>query len=134
MSAENVEGMRRFYETLNRALATGEVPLALIRQADPEIVIDMGALEGTFHGQEGIRQFIEGQLSIINDLQCEPEEIIEAGDRIVVPAHLTGRARNTQLPFDYHTVRVWTVRNGRAVDLRLHASKSQALKAVGLEE
>jgi uncharacterized protein len=135
MSRENVELLRRSYEALNRAFATGEDLLPILREGcDPDIVGEMGVLEGTFHGPEGFKGFIEGQLAIIEDLRSDPEEFIDAGDCVVVPFRFSGRARNTGIPLEYHYVHLWTLRGGKAVHLRLFTSKAKALEAVGLGE
>jgi ketosteroid isomerase-like protein len=135
MSRENVELLRQSYEALNRAFASGEDLLPVIREGtDPDLVVEMGVLEGTFHGPEGFKDFIEGQLAIIQDLRSDPDEFIDAGDRVVVPFRLSGRAKKTGIPIEYHYVHVWTFRGEKAVHLRLYASKAKALEAVGLSE
>ena len=135
MSRENVELLRQSYEALNRAFASGEDLLPVIREGtDPDLVVEMGVLEGTFHGPEGFKDFIEGQLAIIQDLRSDPDEFIDAGDRVVVPFRLSGRARKTGIPIEYDYVHVWTFRGEKAVLLRLYASKANALEAVGLSE
>ena len=135
MSRENVELLRRSYAALNQAFSTGEDLLPVIREGtDPDFVVEMGVLEGTFHGPEGFKDFIEGQLAIIEDLRSDPEEFIDAGDRVVVPFRLSGRARKTGIPLEYHYVHVWTFRGGKAVHLRLYTKKAKALEAVGLRE
>ena len=101
---------------------------------DPDVVVEMGVLEGTFHGREGFVQFIEGQAAVFDNLRCDPEEIIDAGESIVVPMRLTGKARNTGLPLDYRAIHVWTLRNGKAIRLRLYESRDKALEAAGLRE
>ena len=62
----------------------------------------------------------------------EPEEIIEAGDRVVVPLRLGGRARFTGIPIEFSLVHVATFRNGKALRVDVYADKAEALKAVGL--
>ena len=135
MSRENVEVVRHGYDALNRAFANGEDVLPIIREgADPRLVVEMGVLEGTFHGPEGFRDFIEGQLAIIEDLRAVPEEFIEVGACVVVPFRFTGRARSTGIPVEYHYVHVWTLSGGKAVHLRLFTSKTKALEAAGRPE
>jgi ketosteroid isomerase-like protein len=134
MSQEAVESMRRSYEAMNRALASGEDLLPLMEGVDPEIVVEMGVLEGTFHGREGFTRFLEGQVALFEDLRCDPKEFIDAGDRIVVPMCLSGKARSTGLVFEYHAIHVWTLRQGRAIGLRLYEDKAKALEAAGLRE
>jgi ketosteroid isomerase-like protein len=101
---------------------------------DRDIVVEMGVLEGTFHGREGLRQFVEGQVALFEDLRCDPEEFIEAGDQIVVPMCLSGKARRSGLPFVYHAIHVSNVQGGKATRLRLYESRAKALEAVGLRE
>ena len=112
MSEEAVEFMRGRYEALNRALATGADLSPLMDGVDPEIVVEMGVLEGTFHGREGLRRFIEGQVALFEDLRCDPKEFIDAGDQIVVPMCLTGR-RGTR-DFRLSTTQSTCGRCGRA--------------------
>src|SRR5512144_413025 len=134
MSEENVETIRKGYEAMNSALASGEELLPLMGGIDPDVVVEMGVLEGTFHGREGFVQFIEGQAAVFDNLRCDPEEIIDAGESIVVPMRLTGKARNTGLHLDYRAIHVWTLRNGKAIRLRLYENRDRALEAAGLSE
>jgi hypothetical protein len=134
MSRENVERLRRNYEALNQALATGQDLAPLMDDIDPDIVIEMGVLEGTYRGPAGLMRLVEGQAAIIDGLRAQPHEFIEAGNRIVVPFRLSGKARNTGIPVEYEYVHVWTLRAGKAVHLQLYGSKAKALEAVGLRE
>jgi ketosteroid isomerase-like protein len=134
MSEENVESVNQNYEAFNSALAQGQDIMPLLDGIDPDIVVEMGVLEGTFHGREGLVRFIEGQAALFEHLRCDPEEVIDAGDKIVVPIRLTGKARNTGLPLDYRAIHVWTLRNGKPIRLRLYESREKALEAAGLAE
>jgi ketosteroid isomerase-like protein len=136
MSQENVEFVRQGYEAINLAIASGEDLLPLMENINiaPDIVVQMGVLEGTFHGREDFKRFIEGQLALFEDLRCDPEELIDAGDHIVVPMCMSGKARSTGLPFEYHAIHVWTVRGGKWTRLRLYESREKALEAAGLRE
>ena len=64
--------IRRGYEAMNSALASGEDLLPLMGGIDPDVVVEMGVLEGTFHGREGFVQFIEGQAAVFDNLRCDP--------------------------------------------------------------
>ena len=134
MASGAVELMRERYETLNRVLATGEEMVAPA-WFDPDIVVEMGVLEGSFHGPDGFIRFIEGQAALLDDLRCEPKEFIEAGDHMVVPMRLTGKARSNGMPFEYQAVHVWTLKDGStATHVRLYDTKAKALEAVGVVE
>jgi ketosteroid isomerase-like protein len=134
MSQENVDQARAGYAALNQALAGGDIS-AFVREAhDPEIVMEMGALEGTVRGQDGVVRFFEGQQAVLDDMRAEPEEFIDAGDRVVVVFRLIGRVRSTGLPFEDRYVHVLTFRGGKVIHVRLYANKDKALEAVGLRE
>ena len=91
-------------------------------------------LEGIFHGRERLRRFVEGQVALFEDLRCDPEEFIDAGDQIVVPMCLSGKARSSGLPFEYHAIHVWSIQGGEATRLRLYESRAKARKAAGLRQ
>ena len=80
MSRENVELMRRGYEAVNRAPTTGADLAPIVSGWDPDAVIEMGVLEGTFRGPGGFIEFIEGQAAVLDELHCEPQQFIEADD------------------------------------------------------
>ena len=65
-----------------------------------------------------------------DDYRFEPNEVIEAGDNIVVVGRETGRERGTDKRIDHEIAAVWTVRNGKAVRYRLYADITQVSKAV----
>ena len=131
MTQDVLELVRRSYEAMNQAVAEGNVA-AFVRQAyDPDIVMEMGALEGTIRGLEGVQRFIEGQAAIIEGLRTEPEEVIVIGDRLLIAFRLSGTARSTGLPFEVHYVHLVTMREGKAVHVQLYTSKAKALEAIG---
>jgi ketosteroid isomerase-like protein len=135
MSQENVERARRGYEAMNRALVEGGDLSLFVREAyDPEIVMEMGTLEGTIRGHEGVERFMRGQASIIEDLRSDVEELIDAGDKVVVQLRLSGRAKNSGLPFEVRILHVLTLGDGKLLHLRLFNSRDKALKSVGLAE
>ena len=135
MSQENVELARQGYEALNEALNAGRDPSQLIAELyDPDVVLEMGVLEGTFRGHEGVRRFAEGQLATIEGLRLDVEEFIAAGERVIVPFRLSGRMRSNGLPFEARYVHVLTFRDGKALHVQLLGSVAKALEAVGLRE
>ena len=131
MTQDLLDYVRRSYEAMNQAVADGEVA-AYVRQAyDPEIVMEMGALEGTIRGLDGVQRFIEGQAAIIEGLRSDPEEVVDLGDRLLIAFRLSGTARSTGLPFEVHYVHLVTMREGKAVHVQLYTSKAKALQAIG---
>jgi len=68
------------------------------------------------------------------ELRVEPQEFIDAGDFVVVPTRQVGRGRTSGAFFEEGQVNVFRVRDGRVTQLREYRDRSEALKAVGLEE
>jgi ketosteroid isomerase-like protein len=133
----DVEQVRHGYEAFNQALTEGGDLNAYVREIyDPECVLEMGLLEGTIRGYEGIKRAIAGMAGVLDGLRYDPDEIIDGGDgeHFVVSFRLGGRIRSTGLPFEVHAVHVVTYRNGKACHIRLYASKAKAMKDLGLEE
>lgn len=130
---ELAQFVRDRYEAMNRAVAGKQDLASFVRESyDPEVVMEMGVLEGTIRGCDGVQKFIEEQAAIIAGLRSEPEEVIDAGDRMVVPFRLSGRARSTDLPFEVHYAHVLTLRDGKILRLELYTSKAKALAAAGV--
>lgn len=136
MSAENVELARRYYEALNAAYKTGEIRAFVETTCDPEIIIQpSGFLPETseVHGHEETIKFISAQQEAFESLSLEPQEIIDAGDVVVVPVRLGGRARHTGLEMEFSFVQVATVRAGKTARIEVYTEMADALKAAGLE-
>ena len=68
---------------------------------------------------------------IMDEIRFEPQEFIDAGDRVVVPARLVARGRDTGIEAVQHLTMVWTLRDGRAIGCETYATKDEALEAAG---
>jgi ketosteroid isomerase-like protein len=134
MGSENLEAARGFFRELNAATAAGEsVREIFVRYVDRDCVSELGAMEGTWRGPDAGARYIEGTVAFIEGLNVEPEEFIEVGDRIVMPFHLHGRARETGLPISFHYTQLFTMRDGRFTHVRMFSSKERALAAAGTD-
>lgn len=63
----------------------------------------------------------------------EPLEYIAHGDAVVVPHELRAWGRSG-VEVEARSVVVFTIRDGRIIEMRLYRQRAEALKAVGLEE
>ena len=65
----------------------------------------------------------------------EVEELMDLGDQVLTLAieHGTGRGSGAEVEAS-RTAHVWTLRDGKAVQLDLYLERDRALKAVGLSE
>jgi ketosteroid isomerase-like protein len=63
----------------------------------------------------------------------EPLEFFEYGDSVVVPHHFRAWGRQ-EVEVDAHSTVVFTVRDGRIIEMRLYRRRAEALKDVGPEK
>lgn len=138
MSQENVEFVRRGYEALGRMLSGREVDRALIAELwAPDCVLRPAGIlpeSSEMHGHDGIARFIENQMEAFDELQVEVLELVDAGDRVVVPIRFGGKARYTGMDAAFAVVHVVTLRDGRVARTDMYRDKGEALAAVGLTE
>jgi ketosteroid isomerase-like protein len=154
MSEENVEIVRRFYEVAAATYASIEViqeahekgdfgeflPAAeailssdvVVRALEDSDFPDTGT--GEWHGHEGFMQFAAGQTEGFGEMSIEPQEFIDAGDKVVVPMEFGGRARHTGIEVKFAFVHLLTIRDGKVARLDVYVSKAEALQAAGLSE
>jgi ketosteroid isomerase-like protein len=132
MSTENLEAARRGFESLDR----GGVE-AFLEFIDPQFEMttpaDMTVEPATYRGHEGMRHYFESFYEIMDEVRFEPQEFIDAGDRVVVPARLVARGRDTGIEAVQQLTMVWTLRDGKAIGCETYATKDEALAAAAPE-
>jgi ketosteroid isomerase-like protein len=130
MSRENVEVVRRATDAFNG----GGIDAAL-DFFDEEIEWTTTGIfleAGTYRGHDGVRRYMGALAAELDDLQSEPEELIDAGDAVVVPFHLLARGKQSGAPVDFAGVLVYWLRNGKIFRIRNYLERSEALEAAGL--
>jgi ketosteroid isomerase-like protein len=132
MSAENVEIVRRFADGWQRGDWDGMAELA-----DPDI-----ELHGTVGGvEEGrvrrgvaeIRRDFESNEEIWDEHRVEIEELIDAGDRVVLFQREYQRGRSSGLELVLDAAVLVDLRDGRIVRLQGYMDRGAALEAAGLQ-
>jgi ketosteroid isomerase-like protein len=87
-----------------------------------------------YEGYDGVREVLSIFESEFDDFAAEPHEFIDAGDHVIVPVRLGGRAKGSGEATGFELVQVWTVRGSRAVRLDVYSSREEALGALGLDD
>jgi ketosteroid isomerase-like protein len=129
MSPEDLETVRRAYdafargdlETLRTFLAPG-----IEWRTTPEVPF-MG-------NYAGIDEFLRGMgewTSAFDDVTTEVEEMIDAGETVVVGHRMRGRGRDSGVEVDLRLWQVVTVRDGKLAVMRDYTSRDEALAAGG---
>ena len=67
-----------------------------------------------------------------DEFSVRPEELIDAGERVVVVARWRGTAKGSGLPLDRVFAHVWTVRDGKLVRHEVFSDREVALRQAGL--
>lgn len=90
---------------------------------------------GTYHGLEAVRRAIFDPLDEEwwDEFRADPDEFIDAGDRVVVLGRYTGRAKATGRVLDVPYAHVWTFRDGKAVEFRQFVDTAGWNAALGAE-
>jgi ketosteroid isomerase-like protein len=127
----NVEIARRAYAAFSHKGVEG-----ILAFLDPEIEWRMWERFArgprVFHGHQGVREVLSIFAENYDDFTVEPLEFIDAGESVVVPVRLSGRAKGSGEQMSFELVQVWTARDDRASQLDVYDSREQALSAVGL--
>jgi ketosteroid isomerase-like protein len=131
MSRENVEMIRR---VLDQA---PDNPTVLWEVFDDDVRWELGSLDipdagGTWRGPAGVREFFRRWAGAFEDWSYEVDEIIDAGDSVVVHIHQWGRGKGSGVTVDSRFWQVWTIRNGKVVRGTHHSERAEALEAAGL--
>jgi ketosteroid isomerase-like protein len=139
MSQENVEIVRRMFESFSPVRTEEQLQSFLDEFVDPDVdwraaegeVDDVGGMRGT----EAVRLYMADWLQTFDDLTFTPEEVIEVDvDRVLVCQRLGGRARHSGIETQLSFAVVYTIRGGRLVTVREYRTKEEAVKASGLSE
>jgi ketosteroid isomerase-like protein len=107
--------------------------------ADAEAIFDAQVVmnptsEGPSYGPAAMRADLERWASEFEHLTVTIEEIIDAGDQVVVVAHHQGRGRKSGVEVDTRFYEVYTVREGKVSRVDEFAERREALEAAGLSE
>ena len=88
----------------------------------------------TAHGPAEVREFLREWSEAFDDFSFQAEEMVDAGDSVVVRVRQSGRGKETGAQVENHAWQVFTLRNGKVVHCRGYDTKAQALEAAGLSE
>ena len=131
MSQENVELVRAVYA----AFAAGDVP-AVLGAMSPEIVWHEAenfpyADRNPYLGPEAVLTGVFGRIATDWDgFAAVPEEMLDAGDTVIVLGRYEGTYRETGRTLDAQLAHVWRVADGRIVGFQQYTDTLQADRVV----
>ncbi len=133
MSQENVEIVRRAYEAFNR----GDLDAMVANVAPDSEYVASGAIPGAggvYRGPEGLTQFISWLREAFDDARVEVDDLIGAGDQVLVSLTNRGRGKQSGVEASWTIWQLWTLRDGKMVRGQGFTSREEALEAAGLRE
>ena len=137
MSQENVEIVRRLYaawleEDYETVFQTYDPKIRL--NPDPEAA--WVGINDEYVGHAGVRRYMAAVYQAFEGYRPEIEDIIGLDDgRVLTLAIEHGRGRISGAPTEAsRTAHLWTLRDGKAIQIDLFLDRSRALESVGLEE
>jgi ketosteroid isomerase-like protein len=132
MSQESVEIVRRAFAEFEQG--NFWVPEVF----DPSVRIEwldalaVGASETV--GLEQLGATLRGWFESWDRMTMTAERLIDAGDQVVVIGVWHGRGRASGVTTEWRVGQVWTMREGKAIDVASYRDPDQALEAAGLQE
>jgi ketosteroid isomerase-like protein len=138
MSQDDVAVIKRAHERLFGDLAGFRGGAAdLAEFCDPEVHVDQTRRvlnPASYDGYEGLIRAFSEVRDAWEQFALEPEQFIDAGDRVVVIHRVRARGRGSGVEIVDRSASVYTLRNGRVVRLVVYGEPSEALEAAGLRE
>jgi uncharacterized protein len=91
------------------------------------------ALGRTFHGHDGVHEWIRDFSAAFERPELEYEYVADADDQVVVIERVRARGQTSRAEVSLALAHVYTVRDGLIARQVLYEELSEALQAVGLE-
>ncbi len=132
MPQENVAIVRAVYERWSEGDFRAHVDLL-----DPHVVLVLGPdfpNAGMHSGIEAVAAYTRDLLEPWTHFTMEAEEIVGAGDSVLVGVHQRGVGSGSGVPTVLHYFTLWTFRGSKVIHLESFRERTEALEAVGLSE
>jgi ketosteroid isomerase-like protein len=138
MSQENVKRAREAYEALGTAVRRGDFDAFFREYVHPEVEwvpLESGPDAAVTSGKEPVKTRLVEMLQVVDEPRIEAEEIIDAGEKVVVAIRISGRGVASGIDMEEaHWFHVVTARDDKAARIEWYASRAEALEAAGLSE
>jgi ketosteroid isomerase-like protein len=128
MSEENVEIVRASFD----AFQQGEIETGLSYYS--EDVVFHPLVAGPYHGRAGVAEQMLVFMEEFNDYWFETEELIDAGDKVVLFWRHGGEGKASGVRVENEGATVFSLEDGSISRAWVYASRPEALEAAGLRE
>ena len=127
MPEGNAEIVRAAYAAVNR----GDMR-AFLESLDRDVVwrgAGHGTDPDTYTGHTGVDRYYRTRLDVWEELQQEPEELIEAGDCVVAVVRTRIRGKASGIALEERSAHLWELREGKVVRFEAYDDLDEALGA-----
>jgi ketosteroid isomerase-like protein len=123
-------------ETIERMLAEAKHDRsALLPILDDHVEFEVWEKGGpVFRGPREVAGFFNDWTEMFDEWGYEADEVLDAGDSVVVLIHQWGRGAGSGATVDQRFWQVWTLHDGKVQRVRHYRDRAEALEPVGLSE
>ena len=132
MSQENVELTRRFYEAHERRDTAALEALSREHPPSPDFRYESALTGQTYTGPQAVWE-LSSDIWETLDYVPTVEQILDAGDHVVVMLTISGRGARSGVPVAQPVAVVWTFQDGQLVQGKSYTSREEALAAAGVQ-
>ncbi len=86
---------------------------------------------GTYYGLDGVKRYLTQSKAGIAEGTSEPEQFVVVGNRVVVLVHVRVRRKGSDTWHEVRIADVYTVENGKAIQMKAFADQQEALRWAG---
>jgi uncharacterized protein len=129
VSEDDVRSLRRIYDAFSR-WDVEELVSDLAHDIEWSLP-DTLPWGGTRHGHDGVRSFASVSQDHVEGRWADPDDFLDAGDRLVVVGRMRGRAKASGQDYEVEFVHVWTMTDGVASRLRAYFDAVPIIAALG---
>jgi ketosteroid isomerase-like protein len=87
-----------------------------------------------FRGPDGLKRWTVRTKEVWGEWRFELERFIDLDERVVGLVHLVAQGGLSGVRLERDTAHVWTMEDGKVIRCEVYLDRSEALKAVGLQE
>src|SRR5215208_6948684 len=128
MSEGDVHALRRIYSALSR-WDIEELERDVTHDFELEIPEPL-PWGGTHHGPDGVEAFANVFQDYVEGLWADPDDFLDADDRMVVLGRIRGRARKSDQDFEVPFAHVWGFDDGVAHSCRVYLDSMPIIAAI----
>ena len=130
MGEAEIQALREGYEAASRGDLEGAFRnVTEDFELDPA---DRAPDPATLHGVDSVVPFFQDLFEPFEQVDIEPQDFFEHGDRIVVFLRVRFRPTGSSAAVENQIAHVWTFRDGKGVRCQIFPEREKALEAVGL--